>query len=66
MICNSIGWCVSLGSQELDQNIELIKGIKPAMILIPAYNEEENLKYLLSWRYFPGQDLYIFCATAAM
>ncbi len=32
----------SLGSKDLDQNIELIKYIKPAMILIPAYNEEEN------------------------
>jgi hypothetical protein len=37
----------SLGSRELDQNVKLIKDIKPAMILIPAYNEEENLKSLL-------------------
>ena len=37
----------SLGSRELNQNVELLKGIKPAMILIPAYNEEENLKSLL-------------------
>jgi len=37
----------SLGSKDLDQNVELVKCIKPAMILIPAYNEEENLKSLL-------------------
>jgi hypothetical protein len=37
----------SLGSQVIDQNIELIKCIKPAMILIPAYNEADNLKELL-------------------
>jgi hypothetical protein len=37
----------SLGSKDLDQNADLIKCIKPAMILIPAYNEEENLKTLL-------------------
>ena len=38
----------SLGSKDLDQNAELVKCIKPAMILIPAYNEEENLKTLLT------------------
>ena len=38
----------SLGSQVIDQNIELIKCIRPAMILIPAYNEADNLKELLS------------------
>lgn len=37
----------SLGSQEVEQNLELIEGIQPAMILIPAYNEAENLKALL-------------------
>ena len=37
----------SLGSKDLDQNVELVKCIKPAMILIPAYNEEENLTSLL-------------------
>ncbi|CAB1065199.1 Glycosyl transferase, family 2 [Olavius sp. associated proteobacterium Delta 1] len=37
----------SLGSKEVQQNLALIKCIQPAMILIPAYNEEENLKVLL-------------------
>lgn len=37
----------SLGSKDLDHNVELIKCIKPAMILIPAYNEEDNLITLL-------------------
>jgi hypothetical protein len=37
----------SLGSQDLEQNIELVKCIKPAMILIPAYNEADNIKTLL-------------------
>jgi hypothetical protein len=37
----------SLGSQEVEQNQELIKCIQPAMVLIPAYNEVENLKALL-------------------
>ena len=37
----------SLGRKELDQNVELLKCIQPAMILIPAFNEEENLKTLL-------------------
>lgn len=37
----------SLGSKEVEQNIELVKYIKPVMILIPAYNERENLKELL-------------------
>jgi hypothetical protein len=37
----------SLGKQELEQNVELVNCIKPAMILIPAYNEEDNLKLLL-------------------
>jgi len=37
----------SMGSKDLDQNVALIKSIKPAMILIPAYNEAENLKALL-------------------
>ena len=29
----------SLSSKEIEQNIELIKCIQPAMILLPAYNE---------------------------
>jgi hypothetical protein len=37
----------SLGSKDLDRNVDLVKCIKPAMILIPAYNEEENLTSLL-------------------
>ena len=37
----------SLGSKDIEQNIELINCIKPAMVLIPAYNESENLKELL-------------------
>lgn len=37
----------SLGSKEVEQNLEIIKTIQPAMILIPAYNEGENLKVLL-------------------
>ena len=37
----------SLGSQDLEKNIELFKYIKPAMILIPAYNEADNLRTLL-------------------
>jgi hypothetical protein len=37
----------SLGSREVDQNLETVKYIQPAMILIPAYNEAENLKALL-------------------
>ena len=37
----------SLGSRDLDRDVEHIENIKPAMILIPAYNEEENLKALL-------------------
>jgi GT2 family glycosyltransferase len=37
----------SLGSKEIEQNIEIIEHIKPVMILIPAYNEAENLKELL-------------------
>jgi len=37
----------SLGGKEVEQNLELIKCIQPAMILIPAYNEGKNLKALL-------------------
>lgn len=37
----------SLGSKEVEQNIELLKYIHPAMVLIPAYNEAKNLKALL-------------------
>jgi hypothetical protein len=37
----------SLGSKEAHQNIELVKCIQPAMVLIPAYNEADNLKALL-------------------
>ena len=37
----------SLGSKDIEQNLELIDCIKPAMVLIPAYNESENLKELL-------------------
>lgn len=37
----------SLGSKDIDQNVELINCIKPAMVLIPAYNESANLKELL-------------------
>jgi hypothetical protein len=37
----------SLGSKEVEQNLELIKCIQPAMVLIPAYNEGENLRILL-------------------
>jgi hypothetical protein len=37
----------SLGSRQVEQNLELIRCIQPAMVLIPAFNEGENLKYLL-------------------
>jgi len=37
----------SLGSKEVEQNLELIKCIQPARVLIPAYNEGKNLKVLL-------------------
>ena len=37
----------SLGSREIAQNIYLLDHIKPIMVLIPAYNEAENLKELL-------------------
>lgn len=37
----------SLGSQDIEQNVELLDCIKPAMVLIPAYNESDNLKELL-------------------
>ena len=37
----------SLGSRDIEQNVVLKKCIKPAMILIPAFNESENLKDLL-------------------
>jgi hypothetical protein len=37
----------SLGSKEVDHNMELIEHIQPIMVLIPAYNEAENLKELL-------------------
>ena len=37
----------SLGGREIEQNLALIQCIQPAMILIPAYNEGENLKALL-------------------
>jgi hypothetical protein len=37
----------SLGSKEANQNLQLIQCIQPAMVLIPAYNEAENLGVLL-------------------
>ena len=37
----------SLGSREVEQNLALIRCIQPAMVLIPAFNEGENLKVLL-------------------
>ena len=37
----------SLGSKEIDKNVELLSHITPVMILIPAFNEAENLKELL-------------------
>jgi hypothetical protein len=37
----------SLGSKEIEKNVELLDHIKPIMILIPAYNEAENLRVLL-------------------
>ncbi len=37
----------TLGSNEIDKNIDLADDIKPIMILIPAYNEADNLKELL-------------------
>jgi len=37
----------SLGRKEIEQNVELVGHIKPVMILIPAYNEADNLKVLL-------------------
>ncbi len=37
----------NLGSNEVEKNVELGDNIKPIMVLIPAYNEAENLKELL-------------------
>ena len=37
----------SLGAKEIEQSTDLAEHIKPIMILIPAYNEAENLKALL-------------------
>ena len=37
----------SLGSKEVDGHMDLMDHIKPIMVLIPAYNEAENLKELL-------------------
>jgi hypothetical protein len=37
----------SLGTREIERSIELIDHIKPIMILLPAYNEAENLKDIL-------------------
>ena len=37
----------SLGTTEIEQSIDLAEHIKPIMILIPAFNEAENLKVLL-------------------
>jgi len=37
----------ALGSQEIEKNIEHAENIKPITVLIPAYNEAENLKELL-------------------
>jgi len=37
----------SLGAREIEPNVEPAGHIKPIMVLIPAYNEAENLKALL-------------------
>ena len=37
----------SLGANEIGKNADLAQQIKPIMIIIPAYNEAENLKDLL-------------------
>jgi hypothetical protein len=37
----------SLGTREIEKSLELSQHIKPIMILIPAYNEAENLEALL-------------------
>ena len=37
----------TLGKKELEQSVELASRIRPAMVLIPAYNEADNLKILL-------------------
>jgi hypothetical protein len=37
----------SLGAREIEKSADLAQHIKPIMILIPAYNEAENLKDLL-------------------
>jgi len=37
----------SLGAKEIEQSADLAEHIKPIMILIPAYNEADNLKVIL-------------------
>ena len=37
----------SLGALEIEKSTDLARQIKPIMILVPAYNEAENLKILL-------------------
>jgi cellulose synthase/poly-beta-1,6-N-acetylglucosamine synthase-like glycosyltransferase len=37
----------SLGAKDIEKSADLAQHIKPIMILIPAYNEAENLKVLL-------------------
>ncbi len=37
----------SLGTKEIEKSADLAQQMKPIMILIPAYNEAENLKALL-------------------
>ena len=37
----------SLGAKEIEKSADLAQHIKPMMILIPAFNESENLKILL-------------------
>ena len=36
-----------LGGKEIEKGLELLDHVKPIMILMPAFNEEENLKELL-------------------
>jgi GT2 family glycosyltransferase len=38
----------NLASNEIEKNVEVGDNIKPIMVLIPAYNEAENVKELLS------------------
>ena len=37
----------SLGASDLEKNVKIEKKIKPIMIIIPAYNEADNLKEVL-------------------